>query len=251
MLRALLFLLAVASCSGAKPVMAQTPPRTIETLRGDLATQADQLLTAAGVDGFNGAVIIEIEGEIALAAGYGWADREQGMRFTIDTIAQIGSITKPFTGAAIADLERQGLVDLDEPVRRYLPRAAEPVASVTLRQLLSHRSLLRDYCGDDFDRRTREEVLSVCAAMPLEQTLDASAQAYSNSGYSVLAAIVEEVSGQPIETYISDRLLAPVGIREDGHARDARARARLAAGYENGARIAPISERLAAMNGDY
>jgi CubicO group peptidase (beta-lactamase class C family) len=245
---------ALAACAlpSAVSVESEAPPRTVETVRGTIGEQADQILRDAATAGFSGAAIIEIDGEVVFAGGYGWADREARRPFTIDTIAQIGSITKTFTGAAIADLVRRGLVDIDQPAGRYLPGAAEPGASVTLRQLLSHRSGMREYCGDDYDRRSAAEVRSVCMALPLDQQIDAaSGQAYSNPGYSVLGAIVEQVSGQSLEEYIAAQLLAPAGIEEDGHALTRNHRRRLAAGYMQGVRNEPISERIAAMDGDY
>jgi CubicO group peptidase (beta-lactamase class C family) len=251
---AFILVAALAACASPSAVSAVSdePPRTVETVRGTIGEQADQILRDAAAAGFSGAAIIEIDGEVVFAGGYGWADREARRPFTVDTIAQIGSITKTFTAAAIADLVRRGLVDIDQPAGRYLPGAAEPGASVTLRQLFSHRSGMREYCGDDFDRRSAAEVRSVCMAMPLDQQLDAaSGSAYSNPGYSVLGAIVEEVSGQTLEEYIATRLLAPAGIDEDGHALNRRQRSRLAAGYSGGVRSDPISERIAQMQGDY
>ncbi|MGD9982397.1 MAG: serine hydrolase domain-containing protein [Hyphomonadaceae bacterium] len=227
-------------------------PRSVETVRGDVGERAHEILRTAAAAGFSGAAIIEIDGAIVFAGGYGWADREARQPFTIDTVAQIGSITKPFTGAAIADLVRRGLVDVDQTAGHYLPGAAEPGASVTLRQLLSHRSGMREYCGDDFDARSAAEVRSVCMALPLDQQLaDSEGAAYSNVGYSVLGAIVERVSGESLEEYVAARLLAPAGIGEDGYGLGRNQRRRLAAGYMQGVRNAPISERIAAMGGDY
>jgi CubicO group peptidase (beta-lactamase class C family) len=251
---ACLLAFAMLGCTTPSPVNTAPSefPRSIETVRGALGEQADQILASAAADGFSGAAIIEIGGEIVFAGGYGWADREAGQPFTIDTIAQIGSITKPFTAAAIADLVRRGLLDLDAPAGSYLIDAPEPGASVTLRQLLSHRSGMREYCGDDFDSRSAAELRSVCMALPLDQPLSSDAgAAYSNVGYSVLAAIVEQVSGETLEHYVATHLLAPVGIREDGYATAPSQHGALAAGYLHGARNEPISERLAAMNGDY
>jgi CubicO group peptidase (beta-lactamase class C family) len=251
---ALLSVLALLGCASHAPDAAtpSEPPRTVETVHGTIGEQADQILTAAAAEGFNGAAIVEINGEVVLAGGFGWADREAGRPFTVDTIAQIGSITKTFTGAAIADLVRRGLVDIDQTAGHYLPGAAEPGASVTLRQLLAHRSGMSEYCGDDFDLRSAAEVRSVCMAAPLDQPMEsASGNAYSNTGYSVLGAIVEQVSGQSLESYIAARLLRPAGIDEDGHSLNRAQQSRLAAGYQGGVRSAPISERITQMHGDY
>jgi CubicO group peptidase (beta-lactamase class C family) len=111
---------------------------------------------------------------------------------------------------------------------------------------------MRQYCGDDFDPRSAGELRSVCMALPLDQQLAADdGSAYSNVGHSVLGAIVEEVSGEPLEQYVARRLLAPAGIDEDGYGLDPSQRNRLAAGYLNGARNEPISERIAALHGAY
>lgn len=234
------------------PVGDQSAPQDVEIARGSIGEQAGALLTTAAAAGFSGAAMIEINGELVFAGGYGWADREARRPFTIDTIAQLGSITKTFTGAALADLVGRGLVDIDQPAGRYLPNAAEPGASVPLRQLLCHRSGMSEYCGDDYDRRTAAEVRSVCMAAPLDQPMNsASGSAYSNTGYSVLAAIVEQVSGQSLERYVASRLLTPAGINEDGYALNRRHRTRLAAGYDANGRHEPISVTLAPMQGDY
>src|SRR5262249_19817717 len=146
-------------------------PRHVETIRGPIGEQIDQLLTTAAADGFSGAAIVEINGELVFAGGYGWADREAYRAFTIDTVAQIGSITKTFTAAAIPDLVRQSLVDLDQPASHYLRGASQPGASATLRQLLSHRSGMRDTCGDDFELRSRAQFETVCMALPRDREL--------------------------------------------------------------------------------
>ena len=245
---------ALAGCAAPASMTARTadPPRTVETVRGTIGEQVDQALRSAAADGFSGAAIIEIDGQVAFAGGYGWADREARRPFTVDTIAQIGSITKPFTGAAIADLVRRGLLDLDQPAGHYLPGASQPGASATLRQLLSHRSGMGEYCGDDFERRSAAEIRTVCMALPLDQPMSTDAgAAYSNIGYSVLAAIVEQVSGETLEHYVATRLLTPTGIHEDGYRPARSQQSRLAAGYQIGVRNEPISDRIAAMPGDY
>lgn len=95
--------LALAGCMSSAdtaPVADATPPRTVEIVQGAIAEQADHILTAAAARGFSGAAMIEIDGELVFARGYGGADREARRLFAVDTIAQIGSIAKPFTAAA-------------------------------------------------------------------------------------------------------------------------------------------------------
>ena len=92
-MRPLFAVLLLAACASPAPPAPDRPQ--VETVRTELGEQAHALLTEATHDGFSGAVIAEANGELILAAGYGLADREANRPFTIDTIAQIGSITNP------------------------------------------------------------------------------------------------------------------------------------------------------------
>jgi len=104
------------------------------------AIHADLSRRAAG--GFSGAIIVEIDGDVVLDAGYGWADRERRTPFTTSTIAQTGSLTKQFTAAAIVDLSRQRRLRLSDPISKYLLAAYPKIlklgdgASVTIRALI-------------------------------------------------------------------------------------------------------------------
>ena len=143
-------------------------PRQVDVSEGPTAAAINNQLIAAAENGFGGAVVVEVDGKTLLQAGYGYADREKKLPFSADTTAQIGSITKAFTALAVSQLAAEGKLDLNVPVSTYLPDAAEPAASATLNQLLTHTAGLADYCGDDFDKRTKDELLTVCMAMPLD-----------------------------------------------------------------------------------
>lgn len=126
-----------AALVSARPGQA---PATVDHLSGKLGRDLHGLLTEAAAAGFGGAIIAEVNGEVILQAGYGYADRERRLPYTAQTVHALGSITKPFTATAILHLAREGKVDLQAPVSRYLPQAAEPGASLTLHQLLTHTS---------------------------------------------------------------------------------------------------------------
>ena len=228
---------------------AASPPRSVDVLSGPIATEIDRQLTEdAAETGFGGAIVVEQGGTVLLQAGYGYANRDEKIPFTPSTIAQIGSITKTFTALALMQLAAEGKVDLAKPVKAYLPKGSEPGASRTIKNLLTHTAGLDDYCGDDFAKRTRAEVLSVCMAMPL--THKVGEYSYSNMGYSILAAIVEEVTHQSWEETLGARVWKPFGMAHAGWLFSGRARGDFAVGYLDNKPEAVISDRIAALGGD-
>jgi CubicO group peptidase (beta-lactamase class C family) len=231
-----------ASSAAAEPV------KRVEVARGPVAEAIDRQLTAAAAErGFGGAVLVEVAGEVVLRAGYGYADRKAKTPFTADTTAQVGSVTKSFTALAVSQLVAEGRLRLDVPIRTYLPTAAEPAASATLHQLMTHTAGLDDTCGDDFDRRTRAEVLSVCMAMPLKHA--PGEHVYSNMGLSMVAAAVEAASGRRWEDYLHDRVWRPFGMTGTGWTFASPPAGGFAVGYEKDVPQGVISDRIAALGG--
>lgn len=233
----------------ALPAKAEAPLVTMEVSDGSVAEAVNRALLAAASTDFGGAIVIEQNGKVILKAGYGYANREKRIPFRTDTIAQIGSISKSFTAAAIADLEYQGKVDAKAPVSTYLPElAGKPAGAVTIQQLLSHTAGYPEYCGDDFARAsiasTLKECLAPLAAKPQKYE-------YSNAGFSALAIVVERTSGVSLETYLKDRITGPLGMRDTGYLFAKPAGDRHAWGYLNGKNEGVISDRIAALAGDY
>jgi len=242
---ALLLALALAAPSQA---LEPPAPSRVEVADGPLAQALDRQLTDAAVNrGFGGAVVIEVRGKVVLKGGWGLANRAAGEQFTADTPAQIGSITKTFTGLLAAQLITEGKLDPNAPLRRYLPAASEPGASVTLNETLTHSGGLDDYCGDDFSPRTRAELLSVCMAMPLKFPKGSSH--YSNMGVSFGAAAIEHVTGKPWEDLLAERVWGPFGMRDTSWAFPGRSSANFARGYQEGVDQGVISDRIAVLNG--
>jgi CubicO group peptidase (beta-lactamase class C family) len=180
-----------------------------------LDAQIQAAMAEAGVPG--AAVGLLYRGE-TYVAGYGVTNVDYPLPVDPDTLFQIGSITKTFTMAAAMRLVEQGLLDLDAPIRRYLPdlRMSDPdvAARVTLRQLLTHTSGLP---ADNFAamgggdaalaRYVAEEVPREPLLLPLGRY-----PSYSNTGLSLAGRVVEVVSGRPYETAIRELLLAPLGM---------------------------------------
>lgn len=249
-MRLLLALFAVFALAPPSHALEPAPPTPshVEVAEGAMPQAIDRQLTDAALNrGFGGAVVIEVRGKVVLKGGWGLADRAAGVPFTTDTPAQIGSITKTFTGLLAAQLIAEGKLDPNAPLKRYLPGAAEPGASVTLNETLTHSGGLDDYCGDDFAPRTRAELLSVCMAMPLKFPRGSSN--YSNMGVSFGAAAIEAVTGRRWEDLLAERVWGPFGMKDTGWTFPGRPNAAFAHGYQAGADQGVISDRIAALNG--
>jgi CubicO group peptidase (beta-lactamase class C family) len=134
-----------------------------------------------------------------------------------DTLFRIGSITKTFTGTAIMRLVDQGKVDLDAPVRSYLPSLrladASVEAAVTVRQLLNHSA---GWLGDDYQAYGRgdDALASYVAGMQQlpQRTALGQVFSYNNAAVNLAGRVIEVVSGMPFETAIKQLLLDPLGM---------------------------------------
>jgi CubicO group peptidase (beta-lactamase class C family) len=225
---AVLSLLLVAPGALAPPLRAQAAE-----VRGDVGRRLDSVVTAAERTGFGGAVLVLSGGEVVLARGAGAAIEASRTPFTRSTIVPIGSNTKDFTKTAIFQLVEAGRLGLDDPVGRFFPDAPADKRPVTVRQLLEHTAGFPLGVGAD------DEALGVDAwrqrvfSRPLEFA-PGTARRYSNAGYSLLAAIVERVSGVPYERYAADHIFGPAGMRETGLVLPAFGPGRLAHAYAAG-----------------
>jgi CubicO group peptidase (beta-lactamase class C family) len=240
---------ALAGWLGALPAAgAQTAPESPPAIvRGDVAAAIHAELNERATQGFGGALLIESHGKIILDAGYGWANRAARIPFTTRTIGQIGSLTKQFTAAALVDLWSQGKVDFEAPLGKVLPGVPGRAAAITLAQLLTHTSGLPDSCGDDFEPCTHDELIAKCLAQPARAP--GGKFVYSNLGYSVVAAVVEEVSGQTLEDQLTSRFFARLGMQHTGYTFPAALHDSLAIGYGAQGPQPPISDRLAKLAG--
>ncbi|MFK7865383.1 MAG: serine hydrolase domain-containing protein, partial [Pseudohongiellaceae bacterium] len=184
-------LLAFSSCV--------TQPKSIE-----------EYFTQLNSRGYSGAILVARDGTTLTQQAFGYASCDQTTRNTIDTVFSIGSITKDFTRAAIAQLDAEGKIKLDHAISSYLTTVPNDKAGITVEQLLDHRSGLRTYHETqnigDFESQTKEQALSEIFRGSL-LFRPGSRENYSNSGYTVLAAIIEAVSGQSYVDYIRENLL--------------------------------------------
>jgi CubicO group peptidase (beta-lactamase class C family) len=162
--------------------------------------------------GFSGAVIVAHAERMLLRSGYGLADRSREIAVTPETLFDIGSLSKQFTATAVLKLAEAGKLRIDDPIASILPGVPEDKRPITIHQLLTHTSGVSDF-GRDTDRENRDQLVGAWLDRPLT-SLPGTTYEYSNLGYSVLAAIVELVSGQSFETYLHHALFEPAGLRD-------------------------------------
>ncbi|HXV75519.1 MAG TPA: serine hydrolase domain-containing protein, partial [Candidatus Polarisedimenticolaceae bacterium] len=176
----------------------------------------DDLLRRAAALGFGGQVVVERDGELILARAYGQADRRAGRPFAIDTPVGIASISKHLTALAVLRLVDRGRVRLSDPIERHLDSVPPDKLGITIEQLLTHTSGLPggDAAGD-FELDSRAELLERILALD-RAAASGERWIYSNSGYSLLAAIVEEAAGIPYEQFVDEQLFAAAGMRHSG-----------------------------------
>ncbi len=187
-----------------------------------LAQQIDNYLTNLSPFGFSGAVIVIKDGKVILRNGYGEADEENHYPNTTKTLFDIGSLAKQFTAVSILILERRKQLALSDPIDKYLDSVPADKKAITVEQLLTHASGLdSDFpYGQEFQEKayelvTRDEALKRIYATGLIDT-PGNKFAYSNQGYILLAAIVENVSGRPFEDFLIDELFKPAGMLNTG-----------------------------------
>lgn len=160
---------------------------------------------------FSGAVVVRGAEGIRFARGYGLADPFEGRAFAPDTPADSGSLAKPVTAAAVLILVREGKVQLDEPVRRYLPEY--PHATTTVRHLLSHSAGLdlKEGAGD----LANKDNAALMADAGNPRFPPGSAFTYCNLCSVTLALLIERVTGKHYLQFVKERLGLPqaVGLR--------------------------------------
>lgn len=186
----------------------------------DSAARVDSVFARFGPATPGCAVGVARDGRPVLSRAYGMADLEHDAPNTPSTIFEAGSVTKQFTAAAVVLLAQDGLLSLDDDVRKYIPELPEYAAPITLRHLLTHTSGLRDWgsvaaiAGWPRGSRTytHAHVLDIALRQRALNYPTGQYYSYTNTGYNLLAMVVERVSGTPLPEFTQTRLFAPLGM---------------------------------------
>lgn len=183
------------------------------TLTNDINT----LVSKHQQSGASGGMLMAIEGKVLDTMYFGHRDAGKTQTISPNTVFDTGSLTKQFTAAAILKLQEQHKLRLTNTLGDYFPAAPKDKANITLHQLLTHSAGLQDYPGKgDFDLVATDAFFSRILALPAYFKPGVKYR-YSNVGYSVLARIIELVSGQEYEQYLQANLFAPLGMFNTGY----------------------------------
>lgn len=156
------------------------------------------------------------DGKPVVHRAYGLADVDRAIPATPATNYRLASVTKQFTATAILRLAEEGKLSLDDRMRRWLPSLPASTDAITIRHLLTHTSGLIDY-EDVMPPDTTEQLKDADVLRLLESQTETcfapgTSYRYSNSGYALLALIVERASGVSFATYLRGRVFAPLGM---------------------------------------
>lgn len=167
------------------------------------------------------AVGISREGRSIYQRAFGMADLENNVPFTPETISESGSVAKQFTAAAIVLLALEGKLDLDDPVRRYIPELPDyGTPPLTIRHLLTHTGGLRDWgavlgltgVGRGDRVVTQELAMDVIVRQRGLDFAPGAEFSYTNSGYTLASTIVERVAKQSLPAFTAERFFTPLGM---------------------------------------
>lgn len=164
------------------------------------------------------AVSVGLGGRIIWSEGFGYADVEQ--KVEVDparTLFRIGSVIKPMTAYAVAQLVQADRLDLDAPVQAYVPDFPQKIGTITTRQLLSHLSGIRHYEGDEFFNHTPFRSVTAGLAVFKDDPLlhpPGERYRYSSYGYNLVSAVIEGATGEQYLDYMADHVFGPLGMQD-------------------------------------
>ena len=170
--------------------------------------------TAPGVS-----VAVMLDDEVVLSSGHGLANLEHAIPITPETVLHSASISKQFTAFAIFLLASENKLDLDADIRNYIPELQAREHSITIRHLLNHTGGLREVFTLSMmagwleeDIHTNQQYMNLLTRQTSENFKPGEHVEYSNSGYFLLARIVERVSQQSFHDFTQERIFIPLGM---------------------------------------
>jgi CubicO group peptidase (beta-lactamase class C family) len=164
------------------------------------------------------AILVARQGQVIYKKTFGSADLELNVPLQPDMVFSLGSITKQFTAIAILQLMEQGKLSLQDSLQKYVPDFPSKGYKITIENLLTHTSGIKDYLQIDYPEPFMErrdyrpkQLIDSFKTFPLDFE-PGTAFRYSNSGYYLLGYIVEKISGKSFQNYIQENLLIPLGL---------------------------------------
>ncbi|HEY4129148.1 MAG TPA: serine hydrolase domain-containing protein, partial [Gemmatimonadaceae bacterium] len=207
-----LFVVAIASLIASAPLSARA--------QTDVGPRIDAIFARFKPNTPGCAVGLAKDGQTVYTHGYGSANLEYGVPLTDSTVLESGSVAKQFTASAMVLLAQDGKLSLDDDIRKYLPEVPDFGKKISIRNLLTHTSGLRDQWGllGIEGRGPGTQVHSTANTLDLvvhQKMLNfppGSEYLYSNTGYALAAIIIERVSGESLQAFTQERLFRPLGM---------------------------------------
>jgi D-alanyl-D-alanine carboxypeptidase len=185
---------------------------------GDLAAGMDKVAADVYRPGVPGAAVIVVrDGRVIFRKGYGLANLELNIPVKPEMVFRLASVTKQFTAVAVMMLVEQGRLSLQDDITKFFPGYPTGGRRITVENLLTHTSGIKDYTGKLWPARMRED-------LRVERLIDVfkddglefepgTKQSYSNSNYILLGAIIERLSGKEYRRFIEENIFRPLGMR--------------------------------------
>lgn len=208
-----LFVLAVA-------LAVTSPAAHAQASRQDTVARVDSIFSRFTTTTPGCAVGVSRHGRTVLAKAYGMSNLEYDVPLTTESIIEAGSVSKQFTAAAILLLAQQGKLSIDDQVRKHIPELPDYGRPLTIRHMLNHTSGLRDWgvvaAVEGWPRgsrvHTHEHVLDIVARQRSLNFPPGTEYLYSNTGYNLLAIIVQRVSGRSFADFTRTEIFEPLGM---------------------------------------
>jgi CubicO group peptidase (beta-lactamase class C family) len=166
-----------------------------------------------------GAIMVIRDGKVIYSRGFGLANLSHEVPFQVATPTNIGSTTKQFTAFGIALLQQQGLLSVDDDIRKYIPELPDLGETVKIRHLLSHSSGYREYLNlllmsgrNLSDMIKTEEIIPVVQRQGTLQNVPGETFNYNNTGYALLAMVIERITGTSYAEWMKENVFLPLGM---------------------------------------
>ena len=212
-----------------------------------------QKMESDHIVGVSAAIIMD--GSVIWKNGFGYADKENRVPMTVNTVVNIASVTKTFTALAIMQLHEKGIIDINQPLNKYLPQfdpktRGENLEQLTIKSVMTHSSGIQADILKNSDIQTGKytDVLGFINDTYLISP-PGLVESYSNSGYNILGHLIKEVSKQDYPEYIHNNIFTPLGMTHSGFIMDSlKNKTRV---YSGGERLTEYGFRDVASGGVY
>ena len=236
MTQTILALLFAAAILSPDAKLLATSPQSASNATADVGRMEEVIQSFVAKKQFMGSVLVARGSDILLDQGYGFANLEWKIPNSPKTKFRIGSITKQFTAASILLLQERGKLNVNDPVKKYMPDAPAVWGKITIFNLLTHTAGIPnftsfpDYPSIEPFAKTPEQLIALFRDKPLDFE-PGEKWKYSNSGYVLLGYLIEKISGQKYEQFVQENIFKPLGMADSGYDLNAAVIQNRASGY--------------------